>query len=222
MSPLSRSSSLPSGRMLVTSLAWCSLLGLGACGGSPAVRYFTLQGPATESCVKVPGNDAQGARSVQLVGLTVPDGLDRPQLVFRTGDSTLSVNEHARWAEPLKSALSGALALELSRTLGCAPVVLRPTGIEEMAWKLSVDVQRLDVRPGQDVVLEAVWSLRRRSDGKAFVRRSVVRESLAGEALEAAVAAQSRAVAGLARDIARLVDEFGHSPESGAGGPGKG
>jgi hypothetical protein len=194
-------------RLLLRASAPCLALLLGGCASSPPVRYFTLQGPVAEACAKAPTASEVAARSVQLLHVSVPDVVDRPQLVFRTGDNTLSVNETARWAEPLKSALSSLLASELAQALGCVPVVLRSTGIEDTAWKLSVDVRRLEARPGQSVVLEAVWSLR--GNAKAFSRRSLIQEAVVGESLEAMVAAQSRAVAGLARDIARLIESPG-------------
>ncbi len=186
---------------------WLPALGaallLGACTGSVPVRYFTLQGPLAEACAPMP---AAAARSLRLTRLSVPEAVDRPQLVFRTGDNTLSVNEHAHWVEPLKSALAGALAADLSQALGCAPVFLRSTDVEDAAWSLAVEVQRFDAGPGQTVLLEAWWTLRG-PDGKSFNRRSVVRESATADTPEAMVAAQSRAVRGLARDIARQIEE---------------
>lgn len=191
-------------RMALRALAPCLALLLGACASSPPVRYFTLQGPTAEACAKAPTASETAARSVQLLHVSVPEAVDRPQLVLRTGDNTLSLNEYARWAEPLKSAVSNLLASELTQALGCVPVVLRSAGIADTAWKLSVDVRRLEARPGQSVVLEAVWSLR--GNGQAFSRHSLVQVAVAGEGLEAMVAAQSRAVAGLARDIARVIE----------------
>jgi hypothetical protein len=192
-------------------LAACCALALGACGSSPPVRYFTLQGPGATGDSAGATTPAAAARSVQLVGLSLPEAVDRPQLVSRSGDNTLIVNEHARWAEPLKSAFSLVLAATMRDALGGAPVVVRAGGIEDTAWKLSVDVQRFDAQPGQAVVLEAVWTLRGTGDGKTagktVSRASVVREALAGDSLEAAVAAQSRATARLARDIAGAIDE---------------
>lgn len=203
------------GRRLIAGFAAGSALFLSACGSSPAVRYFTLQGPVDQRTSSTLTADAMAARSVQLVSLSVPEAVDRPQLVLRTGDNTVRVDELARWAEPLKRSLSGVLAAEMMQALGGAPVLLRSGGSEETAWKLSVDVLRFDARQGQDVALEAVWSLRSRSDGKSFSRRSVAQETVAGESLEAIVAAQSRAVASLARDVARLVEEQARLTESG-------
>ena len=184
---------------------WASLcvagLFLAACSSSAPVRYFTLQGPAAEACTTTAG----AAPLVQLLKVSVPEALDRPQLVFRTGDNTLSVNESARWAEPLKSGLSGTLAAALMQALGCAPVVWGSVGTEDATWTVSVDIQRFDARRAQSVVLEAQWSLRARSDGKIVSRRSVVQETVAGDSLEAIVAAETRAVAGLARDIAHAL-----------------
>jgi uncharacterized lipoprotein YmbA len=144
---------------------------------------------------------------VQFTVITLPEAVDRPQLVLRTGENVLSVNEHARWAEPLRSAFALVLAAEMRAALGGAPVLVRAAGTDDAAWKLSVDVQRFEARAGRGAVIEAVWSLRRKDGTKALARSSSITEAANGEALETLVAAQSRAVATLAREIARTVDE---------------
>ena len=179
---------------------------LGACGSSPAVRYYTLQGPALEKTAEVPVTNAVDARSVQLVSLTVPQSVDRPQLVLRSGDNTLNVREQDRWAEPLKHNLALVLAATMMQDLSGAPVVVRATGLEESAWKLGVDIQRFEAQAGQAVTLEAVWTLKHQGEAKPLSRVSKVREVVNGDGLEAVVAAQSRAVAQLAREIARSVN----------------
>ena len=202
-------------RRIAAGIAVSCALALGACGSSPPVRYFTLQGAATATATATAAEGAAAVapaaalRSVQLVGLSLPEAVDRPQLVSRSGENTLSVHEYARWAEPLKSAFAVVLAAEMRAALGGAPVVVRAAGIEDTAWRLGIDVQRFDAQPGQAVVLEAVWTLRGRADGKSggtISRASVVREALAGGSLEAMVAAQSRATARLAQEIAGVVD----------------
>lgn len=200
-------------RRIAAGIAVSCALALGACGSSPPVRYFTLQGAATATATAAEGAaavaPAAALRSVQLVGLSLPEAVDRPQLVSRSGENTLNVHEYARWAEPLKSAFAVVLAAEMRAALGGAPVVVRAAGIEDTAWRLGIDVQRFDAQPGQAVVLEAVWTLRGRADGKSggtISRASVVREALAGGSLEAMVAAQSRATARLAQEIAGVVD----------------
>jgi len=194
-------------RQILTAIGAASTLVLGACGSSPAVRYYTLQVPANERAAEPLAGVAAASRSVQLVSVTVPEVVDRPQLVLRTGDNTLNVNEQARWAEPLKKSLAGALASEMMQVLGGAPVVLRVSGIEDAAWKLSVDIQRLDAQVGKGVVLEAVWSLRDKAGTKTISRHSVIKELVMGDALETIVAAESRAVAKLAGEIALLINE---------------
>ena len=133
--------------------------------------------------------------------------MDRPQLVLRTGENSLSVNEHARWAEPLRNAFALVLAAEMRAALGGAPVLVRAAGADNAAWKLSVDVQRFEAQPGRGAILEAVWSLRGNAGAKALTQSSSITEAANADTLEALVAAQSRAVATLAREIARTVDE---------------
>jgi uncharacterized lipoprotein YmbA len=143
---------------------------------------------------------------VQLVSLTVPQSVDRPQLVLRSGDNTLNVREQDRWAEPLKHNLSLVLAATMMQDLDGAPVVVRATGLEETAWKLGIDIQRFEAQPGQAVTLEAVWTLKHQGESKPLSRVSKVRETVHGDSMEAVVAAQSRAVTQLAREIALSVN----------------
>jgi len=195
----------PSTVVALATLLAGSLL-LGACGSSPAVRYYTLQGPALEKTAEVPVTNAVDARSVQLVSLTVPQSVDRPQLVLRSGDNTLNVREQDRWAEPLKHNLALVLAATMMQDLDGAPVVVRATGLEETAWKLGIDIQRFEAQPGQAVTLEAVWTLKHQGESKPLSRVSKVRETMHSDSMEAVVAAQSRAVTQLAREIARSIN----------------
>ena len=191
----------------------CAALLLGACGSSPPVRYFTLQPAAAERTARTLTAEEAAARSVRLVSLTVPHSVDRPQLVLRTGDNTVSVNDHARWAEPLKSSLAGALTSEMQRALGGATVLRNNHGLEETAWKLGVDIQRFDAQAGKSVALEAAWSLRSASSGKTASHISRIDEPVTGDDLEMIVAAESRAVARLAREIARELEHRARAEE---------
>lgn len=178
-------------------------LALAGCGTSAPARHFTLQGPAEAPCARAEGNASKG---VSLVDLVIPDRVDRPQLVFRSGENGVVVLEQARWAEPLKSGFASVLAARLGRELGCAPVLVRPLGVEDMPWKLSLEVQRFDAEPGRSVRLEAAWTLRHRGGGAARTRTGQVEVALPENTPEAAVAAQSRAVGLLAVEIARELE----------------
>jgi uncharacterized lipoprotein YmbA len=47
----------------------------------------------------------------------VPEGVDRPQMVPRTGENTVVLDEFDRWVEPLDALLRNTLVLNLSALL---------------------------------------------------------------------------------------------------------
>ena len=142
--------------------------------------------------------------------MTLPEVVDRPQLVVRIGANEVAILEQHRWAEPLKSEIPRLIARTLSQLLGASRVSAYPesTG-QEAGLRVAVDILRFEAVPGIDASVEAVWSVRRLPGGKPTMGRSVVREPIAGEGYDAVVAAYARVLAMLSHDIARAVRTVG-------------
>ena len=87
------------------------LLVLAACSSPPRERFYTLDAPE-------PPAAAQGAPSIAVGPVTVPDLVDRPQIVVRGGPNQVHIVEQARWAEPLRSAIARVVAANLAAELG--------------------------------------------------------------------------------------------------------
>ena len=102
------------------SVASVALIGLLAGCSSPKSRFYTLD----------PDNTVERASTATpirvVVGpVTIPDLVDRPQIVTRVSANEVKVNEFARWAEPLKSEISQVIAADLRTTLGSDQVTYR-------------------------------------------------------------------------------------------------
>src|SRR4051812_18801060 len=83
---------------------------LAGCGTSPNATFYTL------SAVEAPATAAAKTVSSVAIGVvTVPDALDRPQIVTRTGANQVTINEFERWAGPLKSEIARTLAENLTK-----------------------------------------------------------------------------------------------------------
>jgi uncharacterized lipoprotein YmbA len=87
--------------------------------------------------------------------VSLPESLERPQLVRRTGATTVSIEEFDRWVEPLDTLLRNALALDLTALLPDAQVLGASAPGLEAQQTVVVAVDRLDV--AQEVSLDAVW-----------------------------------------------------------------
>jgi uncharacterized lipoprotein YmbA len=173
---------------------------LAGCGSSPKSSFYTLSSaePAKYATSNTPYTIAIGA-----VG--VPDVIDRPQFVTRSGANELTINEFARWGEPLRAEIPRVIAGDLSRELDGAFVSIYPQSSGSNAdIRLQLDVRRFDSTLGEAATVEVVWTLRP-VKGPAVSGRSVAREATAGAGYEALVAAHSRALASVSRDIAAAV-----------------
>jgi len=194
--------------IVITALGLSILLvAMTGCAGSSApVRLYVLT-PAPEARVAplgaaVPGGPALGVGPVRLPGL-----LDRPQIVTRRGADEIDEAEFHRWGEPLADSVPRILAENLAALRKTERVTL-------FAWdsalavqhQVVVDVMRFDGAMGGDVVLDARWRILA-TDGKELaVNRAVLTQPTDSTGYPAVVAAMSRALAALSREIAATLE----------------
>jgi uncharacterized lipoprotein YmbA len=174
---------------------------LAACGTPPQERFFTLSSDVAPRAAPAAGKPI----SIVVGPVTVPDAVDRPQLVLRNGANRVDIVEQARWAAPLKNEIPRVVAEELAALIEgatTATYVQRASG--EADYRVMIDVQRFDTTPGVGAAVQGLWSVRPRN-GAAVTGRSAATES-AGSDYESLVAAHSRALAKVSGDIAAAIE----------------
>ncbi|HZE60634.1 MAG TPA: PqiC family protein [Burkholderiales bacterium] len=169
-------------------------MSLGACSSPLKERFYTLD--AAE-----PPAAAAGAPSVAVSSVSVPDLVDRPQIVVRMGPNQVGIGEQARWAEPLRSAIARVVAANLATALG-GRVAPQRTG--DADYRITIDVQRFESTPGDGVLIDTAWNVAPKS-GERRAGRSVAREKVRGADYEALAAAHSAALAAISREIAAAI-----------------
>ena len=180
---------------------------LAGCSRSPRVTFYTLNATATTEAA------APAAVSVAVGPVTLPSLVDQPQLVVRTSVNQVDILEMHRWAEPLKSGIVRIIAADLAALLPQARVSSYPQNAGlDADYRVQVDIQRLEMTAGEGVALDALWSVRRTGEGASpKTGRSVVSEPARAGGYDALVAAQSRALAVVSRDLARAVSKLAGS-----------
>ena len=128
---------------------------LNACASAPE-NLYTLE--AASAATIRPLSLEQP--SVLVGPVTLPELVDRPQLVVRNGEYGIVLNEQQRWATPLKEALPRVIANELGQRLSkqnfvaaSAAVVTAPIA------RLLIDITGFDISP-QGANLIAHWAYR--------------------------------------------------------------
>jgi uncharacterized lipoprotein YmbA len=187
-------------RIAIAALAWVTMAP--GCFGKTEVRYYTLAagapaGPARQEAVRY---------TVHVAPASVPEALDRPELVLRVSSTEVAVDDHHRWAEPLRTGVARAVADSLARALDGALVstseqrTTRPASDVE----LTIDVQRLEVSLAAGASIDVAWTARWADNGPTRAGRSVARVPRApGPGHDAAVAACAAALEVVSGDIAR-------------------
>jgi uncharacterized lipoprotein YmbA len=178
---------------------------LGACAGAPATRHITLDDgrPLVARSSLTPG--------IAVVRASVPDRIDRPQLVLRSESNHVALSEQYRWAEPLRRQIPRLIANDLGELLDSSRIAALSAEDAGFAvdFKLALDFQQLDAIIGQGVDVDVLWRLEPRS-GKSLVGRSSFRQALSGAATDqpALVAAQRQALRRVAAEIAKEVAAY--------------
>ena len=182
-----------------------SLALTGCFGTSRPPRFYTLEPLQVRD-----GPGATAADVTLAVGpVELPDYVDRPQIVTRSGNNQLVIAEFERWGGSLEKQINGSLVATLRDRLA-------PRRIAVVPWKsavlssgtpdrVTVSVSRFDGVPGHSVVLQARWELRTQSGGKEellAVKEASVTEQIDGPDYDALVAAMQRALVRLGEQMA--------------------
>jgi uncharacterized protein len=187
-----------SGRLLLACLLAATL---GGClSQNRPIEFYTL------SPLPRPVGESGGAPGtiVAVYPAMIPATIDRPQIVTRTAENQVVLAEFSRWGGTLKEEITRVLIENLN-------ILLADRHVDVMGDNLALDPQffvavtfnRLEGRLGDKVWLNAAWTVRdQRSKKMLAVKTSTLQENVSGLGYAELVAAQSRALTVLSREIA--------------------
>jgi uncharacterized lipoprotein YmbA len=146
--------------------------------------------------------------------VTIPELVDRPQIVTRDSTHRVIVSEQNLWAESIRSGVARTLTTRLARALAeagrPAQVAAYPqTSIVDPVLKITIDIVRFDAEPNGEAIVDAVWSVRRVGDDSVRTGHTVASAPIAGASYEAIVRGWNDAVEVVDRDIAAMVLQIG-------------
>ena len=145
---------------------------------------------------------------VGLGPITLPGYLKRPTLATRVATTDeVRYSEFDRWAEPLATQFQRTLGQELGSALGTDHVVTFPWySNSAIDVAVRVNVVAFETDTAGNARLDARWTIRDpRNAAAPKGGRSLIIEPVAGDGPDAAVAALSRTVTGLAQQIAAAI-----------------
>ncbi len=177
----------------------CALAAAWAGCASPRSDFYTLSRSADAS-------PETASYSVAVGPVTVPEVVDRPQFVVRTGPNRIFIDEFNRWGSPLSGEIARAVAGNLAALLGTPRVAVFPNSTDgEARFRAAVDVTAFESEPGEAATLDALWTVRDTENGAVRSGRTTAREPARDGGYAALAAAHSRALGKLSGDIADAI-----------------
>ena len=188
---------------LVFSLMVFSFTG---CSTTPAVKYYTLN-PSFEMQRDISQSVSGDTLAIGVGPVEFPKFLDRPQIVTRKSQNRLEVSEFHRWAGSFSEDFLRVLSRNISVLLPADRVAAYPwTDQFSPTYGIQLTVEQFDGRFGGYVLLNVTWSVWNLEDANELViKNTLIKEPVSDEDYESLVAAQSRALATLRRDIAMAI-----------------
>jgi hypothetical protein len=196
------------------------LVGLTGCANSRDTRFYVLTAlPAVET----PGGRSPGrSPAVGLHPVGLPPYLDRPQIVTRAGENMLQLAEFDQWGAPLQDNLTRVLAANLAILVPAGRVAVFPWMTDSpIEYEVRVEVSQLEGTLGGSCWLVADWAVSGRGGKESLATGKSRHTEPAGASYATLVAAHSRLVAALGRDIAAALKgvRLSQAAEASAGDP---
>jgi len=192
----------------VPALLVASTLLTGCAGVSAPTRFYTLSslGPVPASA---------GSPNAILVGigpLTIPDSVDRPEIVTIAGPNEVTVNDFHRWSGSLDSVLSRTVVENLTALLPAERFTIArwspPADVDTASsYRVLVDVTRFDAALSGSAVVTAHWVLFGPNERVLAVRMSSYKTMAKGPAFSDIVAALSDDIAAFSREVAAEIEK---------------
>jgi uncharacterized lipoprotein YmbA len=136
----------------------------------------------------------------------VPAYVDRPQIVTRRSADEVDLSEFDRWAEPLADSVPRTIAANLGALLPGDRIALFPwAGSRPVQYQVVIDIARFDGALGGLVSLDARWRVLGPERTDVREGRFAGTEPTGGPGYAALVAAMSRSLGALSREIATAV-----------------
>ncbi len=188
-------------RALGLLLVWAALV-VNGCATTEPSSFYTL------SSLRNTEGPAASGPAIGVGPITLPQYVDRPQIVTRSSPNRLELAEFHKWAEPLQDIVSRVVADNLAALVPTDRIVILPRRRSlPLDYQVEINVIQFDTSAQGETVLAARWTLFGK-DGKKLLlsAESNISASTATPGdYESVAAAMSRALEDLSREIAQAI-----------------
>jgi len=182
---------------------------IAGCANTQPTQFYIMNPVLISSTAKSIQAGGEGV-FLEIGPVTVPSYLERPQIVTRTGENELHVEDFHQWAELFEKNVTRVMAENLSAVLSTDRIEFYPARRSSpVDYRISVDIIQFDANQAGQVVLIARWKILNR-DGESLVplQRSRFEETIEFVSYDGIAAGMSRLLGKLSRQLAVAVSDI--------------
>ena len=201
---------------MVTAVGLGVVAGAGCFSPRPDRSKFFVLSPATaaSNSVAPAGLTASSGPTIGLGPVKLPEYLDRDEVVTRVGPNRLELSGKDLWAEPLANSFKQVIAQDLTQSLGTQSITFYPWfAITHVDYQVRIDVYRFETDSSANARLVAHWQVLDGSGKLLYAADADLSEP--AQPGEPVAGALSRAVNGLARQIASSIQSLSRRRQPG-------
>ena len=173
------------------------------CGSSPTAKLYILNAIDRNNIVLPALTIDNHTVAVKVGPISISDTLDQPQIITRTGQNSLVADEFNRWSGDFQSDIQRIIGENISILLPTNQVMLsQEINLVPYDFQVIVNIRKFDGTLGGDITLNADWTVAGKGKDKTVIaKKLVLQESTNGADYQDYVAAQSRLLENLSREI---------------------
>ena len=128
-------------------------------GGNTATKFYILN-PINSSTGLLTASGQNELLSVEVRSFSLPQYLERPQIVTRTDESRLRLEEFHHWGGNFRKNIMRVLGINLSQFLDTPNIVIAPNGFPAPPdFRIDVSVMQFERGADNTVYFSARWQL---------------------------------------------------------------
>jgi uncharacterized lipoprotein YmbA len=179
---------------------------MGCSSTSPRSNYYLLSGVKNDATIDIV-ETIKGGLILGIGPISLPEYVDRRQVVTRTSQNEITFSEFQRWAEPLLNNFSRVFKENLALLVKTDDIFMYPWPHNmALEYIITADVIRFDAVPGDKAVLEVRWLLWRGNDRELLInKKSSFETPLTSSKYDVLVAAMSASLSKFSLQVAEAV-----------------
>ena len=172
-----------------------------------SARFYVLSPMVDVETGKQLASGEAGNISISVNPVSLPKYLKKSQIVTRTGNNELHLAEFDRWAGKIEEDIGRVIAENLAHMLSTDKVLSYPAiSAVDTDYTIEMDISRFEGSLGESIELIARWAVFDIQEKNVKnITSTRILESVQGFDYADMVAAQSRALASLSRELADAI-----------------